>query len=299
MALPAPSTPSSRSPLRLDHAVVPVHDAALARSFYRDVLGLPLVSALRGDLWGGRPWLMMVFALGAGGEHLAVTAFSGIDRPAPPHFPRDARHVAFALDSAADWEGWKARVVAAKVEHWEEDHGGQRSLYVVDPSGNVLELATPASAPAPEIASDLDAVIDGWLVEDRHRRAAQTICLDFYERGVRNGVVVAAPADAVGLLAFVRARWMSLTAALSAGIAHADQDENVGPRESRLEAMQRLVVPALGETVPAGVGAAACLRIVTAGDDVPGGVDVVYVSKRLGEAERAAIGSGGVMTVPY
>ncbi len=162
---------SSPAPLRLDHAVLPVHDAALARAFYGGVLGLPLVAALRGDLWGGRPWLMMLFALGEEGQHVAVTAFSGIDRSPVSPFPREARHVAFAVDAASDWEAWRARVVAAKAEHWEEDHGDQRSLYVVDPSGNVLEMTTPRSAAfegSPR--GDADAVVDAWLSEERSSR---------------------------------------------------------------------------------------------------------------------------------
>jgi catechol 2,3-dioxygenase-like lactoylglutathione lyase family enzyme len=157
---------SSPSALCLDHAVVAVHDAAAARTFYRDVLGLPLVAALRGDAWGERPWLMMVFALGTGGQHLAVTAFSGIDRAPTSPFPRDARHVAFSVDAAEAWQAWKARLVGARADHWEEDHGDQRSLYVIDPSGNVLEIATPGSPPLRAGAgADLDAAVDGWLVD--------------------------------------------------------------------------------------------------------------------------------------
>jgi catechol 2,3-dioxygenase-like lactoylglutathione lyase family enzyme len=129
--------------LRLDHVVVTVRDASEARAFYEDVLGLPLVSAFSGDGWGGRRWLMMVFALGTDGQHLVATAFAGLETTPPSPFPRDARHVAFATESTEAWLARKERIVARASDWWEEDHGGQRSLYVVDPSGNVLELTTP------------------------------------------------------------------------------------------------------------------------------------------------------------
>jgi catechol 2,3-dioxygenase-like lactoylglutathione lyase family enzyme len=152
------------SALRMDHVVLPVHDAGAARAFYGDVLGLPLVAAFSGDGWGGRSWLMMAFGLGDGGRHLVTTAFAGIDRPLTSPFPRDARHLAFAVDSEVERVRWRERLVEAGAEHWEEDHGSQRSLYFVDPSGNVLEITTPATPP---FATDRDeaptAVVESWL----------------------------------------------------------------------------------------------------------------------------------------
>ncbi len=154
------------SPLCLDHVVIPVHDAAAARDFYADALGLPLVLALTGASWGGHSWLMMAFGLGDGGRHLVTTTFAGVNAmPASP-FPRDARHHAFAVSSVEAWSRWKARLSEARAEFWEEQHGDQRSLYLVDPSGNVLEITTPETPPFP--ASDpatAVATVERWMAE--------------------------------------------------------------------------------------------------------------------------------------
>ena len=147
--------------------VVPVHDAREARRFYGELLGLPLVAALSGEDWGGRGWLMMFYGLGTGGQHLVVAAFDGLDRPVAHPFPRDARHHAVSVDSAADWQSWRARLAAAGASFWEENHGDQRSLYVVDPSNNVIEITTPETPPfagRPEQADTTpDGIVDRWV----------------------------------------------------------------------------------------------------------------------------------------
>jgi catechol 2,3-dioxygenase-like lactoylglutathione lyase family enzyme len=155
------------SPLRLDHVVVPVHDAREARRFYGELLGLPLVAALSGEDWGGRSWLMMFYGLGTGGQHLVVAAFDGLDCPVVQPFPRDARHHAVSVDSAADWQSWRARLAAAGASFWEENHGDQRSLYVVDPSSNVIEITTPETPPFADRSEQADAtpdcIVDRWV----------------------------------------------------------------------------------------------------------------------------------------
>jgi hypothetical protein len=110
---------------------------------------------------------MMVYALGTGGQHLAVVVFDGIDREAPSEatgpYPRDARHHAMAVQSVSEWETLRARVSDAGASFWVESHGDQRSLYAVDPSGNVLEIATPETAPFAAPAEPPDAIVDRWI----------------------------------------------------------------------------------------------------------------------------------------
>jgi hypothetical protein len=64
-------------------------------------------------------------------------------------------------------QSWRARLAAAGATFWEEDHGNQRSLYVVDPSGNVLEITTPETPPfaaGPEQPDATpDGVVDRWI----------------------------------------------------------------------------------------------------------------------------------------
>jgi catechol 2,3-dioxygenase-like lactoylglutathione lyase family enzyme len=133
--------------LRTDHMVFPVWDAGASLKFYADVLGLPLVQTVTGDDWGGKPWLMMIFAVGDGRE-LVLVALRGARRPPPDGLAADVRHYAFSVATVGEQDAWRARLAAAGVEVSEEDHGDQHSLYFSDPNGVILEITTPASRPA-------------------------------------------------------------------------------------------------------------------------------------------------------
>jgi len=137
------------TPLRLDHLALPVYDAARTLRFYTEVLQLPLVDALSGDDWGGRPWLMMFFGT-ASGQLLALCALHGAQPPRPDGLPADVRHYAFSVASSAEQEAWKARLRQHDISFSEEDHGAQHSIYFADPNGMVLEVTTPASKPDPQ-----------------------------------------------------------------------------------------------------------------------------------------------------
>ena len=129
--------------LNLDHVVFPVWDAGASLTFYGETLGLPLIGAISGDDWGGKVWLMMVFALGEGRE-LVLTALRGAERPAPDGLAPDVRHYAFAVASSEIQAAWRARLRAAGVEVWDEDHGDQQSISITTPASR----ATPTPSPA-------------------------------------------------------------------------------------------------------------------------------------------------------
>ena len=131
--------------LRFDHLALPVYDAAQTWRFYSEVLQLPLVDALSGDDWGGRPWLMMFFGT-ADTQLIALCALRGARPPAPDGLPADVRHYAFSVKSAAEQEAWKVRLRRHGVPFSEEDHGSQHSIYFSDPNGILLEVTTPASS---------------------------------------------------------------------------------------------------------------------------------------------------------
>jgi glyoxylase I family protein len=131
--------------LALDHVALPIYDAAASVQFYGEVLELPLLSALTGDDWGGRPWLMMTFGL-AGGRQLALCALRGAQRPPPGELPNETHHIGFMVASDAVLGEWKQRLLQLGLHVTEEDHGTQRSLYFEEPNGYVLELTTPPAA---------------------------------------------------------------------------------------------------------------------------------------------------------
>jgi catechol 2,3-dioxygenase-like lactoylglutathione lyase family enzyme len=130
--------------LILDHVVFPVRDAKATLAFYTEVLGLPLVEAFSGDDWDGYPWLMMIFGLG-GKQELVTVALRGAPSPDYRGVPVDARHYALVAESEAALDGWRSRLKAAGVDHWEEAHGEQSSIYFPDPDGVILEVTWPAS----------------------------------------------------------------------------------------------------------------------------------------------------------
>jgi catechol 2,3-dioxygenase-like lactoylglutathione lyase family enzyme len=128
--------------LTLDHVVFPVRDPDATLRFYTEIVGLPLIEAHSGDDWDGFPWLMMIFGVG-GRQELVAVALRGAPAPDYRGVPVDARHYAFAADSEAEIDGWRARLAAAGVDFWEERHGEQRSVYFPDPDGIILEVTWP------------------------------------------------------------------------------------------------------------------------------------------------------------
>ena len=147
--------------LSADHLVLPAYDAAASRRFYGDLLGLPLIEALSGDDWGGYPWLMMIFGLGDD-RQLVLCALHGA-KPVATGLPREVPHYALSVKSAAELDIYRQRLRTAGIEHWEEDHDTQHSIYFVDPNGTILEITTPDSATAIPPNPEAERRIEHWL----------------------------------------------------------------------------------------------------------------------------------------
>ena len=111
-------------------------DLDAAERFYRDVLGLEVITRVEGRhvffRCGARVFLVF---------DPARTMEPGL---LPPHGARGPGHVAFAA-SEAELPSWIERLAEHGVEV-ETDFAwprGGRSLYFRDPAGNSIELATP------------------------------------------------------------------------------------------------------------------------------------------------------------
>ena len=122
--------------LRIFETALSANDLLAAEQFYRDVLGLEVIS---------RSELLLAFRC-AGSVLLifnpSLSAEPG--REVPPHGTTGAGHVAFAM-LPEDFEQWKQRLEVASVAieqivEWEQ---GGRSIYFRDPAGNSIELAPP------------------------------------------------------------------------------------------------------------------------------------------------------------
>jgi catechol 2,3-dioxygenase len=113
------------------HTHLRVADVPSTIDFYRGVLGIPLMAAVRD----------MAAFHGAGGYHHHVGANNWESAGAPPGAPGTARllHAAILLPDEAERDRVAARVADAGQEPEQRDDG----ILVRDPSGNALLLATP------------------------------------------------------------------------------------------------------------------------------------------------------------
>ena len=121
-----------------------------AEAFYRDVLGLSLVSRQAGRhafFRCGDRMLLLFDPLESGKA----------EQDFPAHGAKGPGHIAFAVAemSLTEWGSHLSKhgIPIEKVVDWPE---GGRSLYFRDPSGNSLELATPRIWGIPE-----DTLTDG------------------------------------------------------------------------------------------------------------------------------------------
>ena len=123
--------------MRVLETVLYAEDLVAARKFYVDVLSLPVISFdPNRDLF-----------LRCDGSVLIVFKASKTKIPdagVPPHGTVGHGHLAFSA-TESEIDDWKARLEASDVTIIDEIRwkNGARSIYFLDPAGNVLEFATP------------------------------------------------------------------------------------------------------------------------------------------------------------
>ena len=142
MSFEQPEAPLRRMRITgLHHVTLIVSDLDRSAAFYRDVLGLALVREAANDddpdarhFWFGdahaSAWTLvslMEYPDLAEGRHGRGT----------PH------HIALAVDSAEELDAWREYLRSRGVDTTEVmDRGPFQSLYLRDPDGNILELAS-------------------------------------------------------------------------------------------------------------------------------------------------------------
>jgi catechol 2,3-dioxygenase-like lactoylglutathione lyase family enzyme len=125
--------------------VLYVADLGLARRFYDEVMGLPVIfedhRMCACDV-GGRGVLLLFRA----GESLQTVPAPG--GAIPPHDGSGPVHVAFAIPAEAlgEWEG-HLEAAGVAIESRAVWPRGGTSLYFRDPDAHLLELATPGLWP--------------------------------------------------------------------------------------------------------------------------------------------------------
>ncbi len=151
---------------RLNHAVLYVRDVERSVAFYADLLNFRVDHRLHAD--GGKvPEAAFLQAEESTNDH--DLAFMQIEGPASPQSPGrrpGLAHLAWEVDTLAELQQIRGKLLQAGELAHEIDHGTTKSLYASDPDGlqfevcwlvpadRINEVAREAFAPL-----DLDAVI--------------------------------------------------------------------------------------------------------------------------------------------
>jgi len=135
---------------RLHHHAVRTDDMEATRRFYEDVLGMPMVSALKGnvDPSTGRPtpFLHCFFEMGDGSCLAFFQFLPEVYGPATK-LPRNGidHHIAMSVAKFDDIARLKAKFDALSYPNCGINHGFCYSLYVRDPNGMLVEFVGDAA----------------------------------------------------------------------------------------------------------------------------------------------------------
>jgi glyoxylase I family protein len=138
--LPAPAPVQ-----QLHHYAYRARDAEETRSFYEDVLGLPLYHIIQSDVVPSTgefcPYTHFFFRL-QDGSFIAFFDLGDDTAAEPsPNTPKWVNHISFRVNTVADLEAMKARLQAAGVDVLGvTDHHIFKSIYFFDPNGIRLEF---------------------------------------------------------------------------------------------------------------------------------------------------------------
>jgi catechol 2,3-dioxygenase-like lactoylglutathione lyase family enzyme len=129
-------------PLRVLESCLSASDLDAAERFYTEVIGLQVHAREEGRHVFFRCGDGMVLVFNP--EHTSTLATTIAGAAVPLHGTRGAGHLAFAVHEN-DIPAWRSHLRRAGIEIESEvrwPHGGT-SLYVRDPAGNSIEIASP------------------------------------------------------------------------------------------------------------------------------------------------------------
>jgi glyoxylase I family protein len=158
--------------LRLHHAAWRCRDAEETRSFYEDLLGLPLAHIIRAETVPSTgeccPYVHLFFQL-ADGSFVAFFDLGDNQAALPsPNTPSWVTHFAMKVESLDVLARYKRRLQEAGVEVLGiTDHGFLNSIYFFDPNGIRLEFSvdmTDGEVSESDIKKTRQ-VLDAWTQE--------------------------------------------------------------------------------------------------------------------------------------
>ncbi|NJS36161.1 MAG: VOC family protein [Brachymonas sp.] len=138
--LPAPAQVQ-----QLHHYAYRARDAEQTRSFYEDILGLPLYHIIQSDIVPSTgeycPYTHFFFRLQDGSFIAFFDLGDDTAAEASRNTPLWVNHISFRVNTVQDLEAMKARLQAAGVDVLGvTDHHIFKSIYFFDPNGIRLEL---------------------------------------------------------------------------------------------------------------------------------------------------------------
>ncbi len=152
----------------LNHVAYLTEDTVATKKFYSDVLGFPLVGAVRNDYDPEadlhRASLHTFFSMGSG-EVIAFFEIDGVKHPPKDDVPTWARHFAMGVDSREELDAWHRRLEENDVVVTDVvDHGGiWYSIYFMDPNGVLLEFTYQARDLDADDASAAESMLQEWV----------------------------------------------------------------------------------------------------------------------------------------
>jgi catechol 2,3-dioxygenase-like lactoylglutathione lyase family enzyme len=129
----------------LHHYAYRCRNAEETRSFYEDLLGLPLAHVIKADTvpstGAADPYVHLFFEFGDG-SYIAFFDLGDETACIPdPETPSWVNHFAMQVDTVAEVEDWKRRLEKAGLDVvGVTDHGFVKSIYFFDPNGVRLEI---------------------------------------------------------------------------------------------------------------------------------------------------------------
>jgi len=143
----------------LHHVTLICRDLDVTTAFYRDLLGLALVSKATNDDDPDARHFWFGDAAGRPGTLVSFLEY--------PMLPRgtvgtgSTHHLAFAVESAEEQKAWRNYLHSHGVECTDVLNRGQfRSLYLRDPDGHIIEIAAPPPATVGEHDETGGQIID-------------------------------------------------------------------------------------------------------------------------------------------
>jgi catechol 2,3-dioxygenase-like lactoylglutathione lyase family enzyme len=118
----------------IDHVAIAVRDVQASAAWYRSMLGLERRFQ---EVWGDEPPVMVC----AGDTCVALFPIEGEPAATPGRDAAAMRHFAFVLDRG-NFEAARESFEDGGIEYQFADHEVCHSLYISDPDGHRIELAT-------------------------------------------------------------------------------------------------------------------------------------------------------------